>query len=117
MGDRGTSETPDSPATVSRLMSCETTLWKRNCSPGKKFFLNELCDLQICVPPASWNQCPALSIFPSDRLTPVQEPEQKLDFGDFFPTPVWIGILIFSISRIISDLYLDLSLQSWYEIF
>ena len=47
----------------------------------------------------------------SDEQTPVQEPEQEQDFGDFWPEPEWIRILIFSSSRIISDLYSGLSLN------
>ena len=35
----------------------------------------------------------------SDEQTPVQE--QELDFGYFWPGPEWIGILVFSSSRII----------------
>ena len=57
---------PGSPATASRRMSCETTLW--TSSPGTKFCLNKLCGLRLCVPPASWNQCSALSIFLKLRL-------------------------------------------------
>ena len=37
----------------------------------------------------------------SDEQTPVQEPEQEQDFGDFWPEQEWIRILFFSSSRII----------------